>query len=162
MGRLFTRRPGARRRGGAEEPRHAIRLVYSILFAYRHAVEVALKFIIDFYGDRDAAPRHGLRELWERARAIVEWSCFPDDADLRAFDSVIAELDQADRNSTAFRYAWPRRPLMEAELEADGHPLDREDVPLDLAVVADVMDRVEAFLNEMQGRLMDTGEDPRD
>lgn len=145
-----------------DEPRQALRLVYPILFAYRHATEVGLKFIIDFYGDRDAPPKHGLRELWETARSIIDGYCFPDEEELRAFDAIVGELDTADRNSTAFRYTWPRRPVSEEELDTVDYPLDKEDVHLDLAVVRDTMSRVQEFLDEMESQLMNCGFDPRD
>lgn len=145
-----------------EDPRRSLRLVYPILFAYRHAVEVALKFTMDFYGD-DLAPRsHSLGILWSHVRTIMMHHCDVTLQELDCFGEIVAELDAADRSSTAFRYTWPKREIGEEEFQAVDYPLDREDVPLDLAVVRSAMDKVQRFLEEMDFCLMNLGIDRRD
>lgn len=81
---------------------------------------------------------------------------------LECFGDIVAEIDAADRSSTAFRYTWPKREIGEEEFQAVDYPLDREDVPLDLAVVRGAMDKVQRFLEEMDFCLMNLGIDRRD
>lgn len=144
-------------------PKEALRLVYPILFAYRHAVEVGFKYIIDFYGDEDAPGTHDLLTIWSKVRVIVEYHCYSiETEEIDALEAIVGELAGADPGSTSFRYTWRRRAFAPEVYETQDYPQDRDDVPIDLAVVRDVMARVQELLDEVDFDLMNCGFDPRD
>lgn len=89
-------------------------LVFPILFAYRHWLELQLKSLIGL-GQRWRGERvrpmhtHKLEALWPPARKAIE-AAFPDDpADLDTVGSIVDELVAVDPESMSFRYARDRR-----------------------------------------------------
>lgn len=143
-----------------DEPREALRLVYPILFSYRHAVELSLKFFIDFYGNEDPPRSHDLMALWAAARELIDGhSCAAPD-ELESMGTVVSELHGLDPASTSFRYSWRRRHLADEELLEADYPHDRDDVNVDLIQIADVMERVKQFLDEIDFDLMGTVSGP--
>jgi len=88
-------------------------LVYPIMFCYRHSVELALKWFLLMYGGyAGVEPNlkdHSLTTLWKSCRATInriDPEPHPEDQASRdAVDALIQELDKADPQSFAFRYA---------------------------------------------------------
>lgn len=85
-------------------------LVFPILFAYRHWLELELKSLITL-GQRwrgenvEPVQTHRLDVLWRLARAGIE-AAFPNDpADLDTIESIVDELVSVDPESMSFRYA---------------------------------------------------------
>jgi hypothetical protein len=89
-------------------------LVFPVLFAYRHWLELRLKSLIVLgkqWHEEPAKPPtgHRLQCLWPKARVAIE-AAFPDDStDLDALSAVISELSQVDPESQTFRYARNRK-----------------------------------------------------
>jgi hypothetical protein len=142
------------------DPAQALRLVYPILFSYRHAVELALKFFIDFYGDGEPSHTHDLVKLWSVSRGVINCQCGASEGELDIFGRIISELHRLDPASTSFRYAWKRRTLTEEEALQLDYPHDRDDIDIDLGQIAEIMGRVKEFLNQVDFDLMDTGRGP--
>jgi hypothetical protein len=88
-------------------------LLFPILFAYRHWLELQLKAIIQLgYRWRDeeavAVGTHDLEPLWSRARSAIE-DAFPGDAsELDEIGPIISEVAEVDRRSESFRYPHNR------------------------------------------------------
>jgi hypothetical protein len=95
------------------DPRRAQNLVYSMLFAYRQALELQLKNILIEFGamggEEPNFRSHRLPGLWARCRRVIEQV----DSHLRQQDSEtldvvegqIAEFAAIDPGSDAFRFA---------------------------------------------------------
>ena len=88
------------------------RIVYPVIFCYRHAVEVYLKFartvarrLFQIPVDSTKRMDHGLWEIWLELRPLIE-RCWPKDPfeDLQATEAMIKEFDQVDRNAQRFRF----------------------------------------------------------
>jgi hypothetical protein len=96
-------------------------LIYPIVYLYRHHVELVLKAIIRTAfrlldrtlseSDLKTLGRHGLAELWQTARPLLNPVCdragntpFPDD-DLLGIDSYIGQIHTHDPDGQRFRYA---------------------------------------------------------
>jgi hypothetical protein len=127
----------------ADDPwRHAM-LGASMMFLYRHYVELHLKSLLvdagELLDDPQAIPvRHHIQTLWDRVRALL-LRISPQSAGVwftRA-DEIIGELDSLDPTSMAFRY-----------------PVDRHSAPslavplkIDARNVRGVMDEVHVLLD---------------
>ena len=87
-------------------------IVYPVVFCYRHAVEVYLKFARSVAHRLFEVPRdsrrleHGLSGVWDELRPLIErrWPKGPIQ-DLDATEKMIKELDAIDQNAQRFRYA---------------------------------------------------------
>ncbi len=86
-------------------------LAYTILFCYRHYVELRLKEIVVTAGEllnqELALPmNHDLVQLWRTVRPLLEqvWDISGPDADFDAIDDVVKQLNRLDQRSYAFRY----------------------------------------------------------
>jgi hypothetical protein len=118
-------------------------LVFPMLFAYRHWLELRLKSLIALGRRwREEPPKaqrgHRLQTLWPKARADIE-AAFPgDSADLDALSAVINELAQVDPESQTFRYARNRKGSLNL---ADG-PRN-----LNVAHIAAVMQKIALILD---------------
>jgi hypothetical protein len=84
--------------------------VYPVAFLYRHAIELALKFLqargqLLLGQQPTASAHHGLASLWTECRRLIDkvWPNHPKD-ELDAAESVIRQLDLKDGRSTTFRY----------------------------------------------------------
>jgi len=97
-------------------------LIYSILFLYRHHVELQMKYIIRMWyrrdEDRPNYMHHRLGDLWRECRKIIE-EAFPNDGsdDVEIVAEVIRELVEADPGSFTFRYPVDKKeqPVFEEE-----------------------------------------------
>ncbi len=86
------------------------RIVYPVIFLYRHAIELALKYtllmareLLDKPGGLQKG--HGLNHIWSQLRPLLEqiWESGPEN-DLRAVDTLIKEMDQNDQSAEKHRY----------------------------------------------------------
>jgi hypothetical protein len=101
------------------------------VFLFRHYVELSLKDMISVARVLDDQSRgfpdtHGLARLWSELRTLLRRIGGEDNTDdtmlLDVVEEMIAELDQADPGSMAFRYPRGRQqagrpPLLEDEYE---------------------------------------------
>jgi len=87
-------------------------LVYPVVFCYRHAVELYLKFAInvgrrlfEVRGNSRNRMKHRLWEIWLELRPFIKrmWPHSPDE-DLLATEAMIKEFDQVDRDAQRFRF----------------------------------------------------------
>jgi hypothetical protein len=90
------------------------KIVYPVIFLYRHAIELALKYtlliarqLLDEPGGLQKG--HGLTHVWSQLRPLLQriFESGPEE-DLRAVDVLIRELDQDDQNAERFRYPVSR------------------------------------------------------
>ncbi|MFA5746799.1 MAG: hypothetical protein WC926_01855 [Candidatus Paceibacterota bacterium] len=86
------------------------KLIYPIVFLYRHYLEIRFKEIIkngNSYLDNPVDNwGHGLTDLWNKVRHIVRirWPETTDE-DLQAICDCVNEFKEIDPKSTSFRYA---------------------------------------------------------
>jgi hypothetical protein len=96
-------------------------LVYPIVYLYRHHIELVLKnILVSASGlldraltqdDRQTLGRHGLLELWQATRPLLNPVCDRADnppfplAELEGIDSYIRQIHEQDPNGQRFRYA---------------------------------------------------------
>jgi hypothetical protein len=89
-------------------------LVFPILFAYRHWLELQLKSLITLgqrWREVEIKPMHThkLEALWPLARQAIE-AAFPNDpAELDTVASIVDELVAIDPESMSFRYSRDRK-----------------------------------------------------
>lgn len=123
-------------------------LVYPIIFLYRHALELNLKYIINFYG-----PQVGVRPIWNTHEFERLWPAFlevlegfgtddPDRAD-QVVGGVIAKFGNVDPRSFSYRYPRDRK----------GKPIPLAQGRLDLHRLKDVMDGVFGYFDGTDGYL---------
>lgn len=131
---------------GKLDPTESDRLVFPIVFLYRHALELKLKELVSEEGDAsdtDNLHNHDLQQLWEKARAILEKRPHGRTEPYASrCDDVIVSLHGIDKRSTAFRYAADKkgkRPVPD-----DVHLID----------VAHFAERMEDVLNSLEGWLV--------
>ncbi len=86
-------------------------LVYSVVFCYRHYLELRLKELIITAGDLldqglSAPTNHRLVELWSAVRALLEeiWSREGLEEEAEKIDTVVRQFATVDPQSMAFRY----------------------------------------------------------
>jgi hypothetical protein len=84
-------------------------LVYPILFLYRHALELSLKYILETYGryagESPNRTSHDPTTLWEAVRNILKWAnTNRTDAD-QVVEDFIKQFSRVDPGSMSFRYS---------------------------------------------------------
>ena len=79
-------------------------IIYAALFCYRQAIEVSLKQLISEYGD-EKFNTHNLSLLWERFVSIAIERNRGETIGLIAAQSLVNEMNDADRRSDGFRYS---------------------------------------------------------
>lgn len=93
-----------------EESQERDALIFPILFNYRHATEVAMKWLIDRYGSafyRDVRydKNHNLLELWRICRGMFD-ECGVTDVDaMDAVEQIILDFHELDKTGQKFRYS---------------------------------------------------------
>jgi hypothetical protein len=95
------------------EPERAQNLVYPALFAYRQAVELCLKNILIEFGavggEKPNFRTHDLVELWAQCRRVIQEFDSQlggqDIETIEAAEAQIAEFNEVDPGSDAFRFA---------------------------------------------------------
>ena len=122
-------------------------LIYPILFNYRHAIELAIKWIIIQYGRYSTVQignieHHNLWKLWQICKQIIIEVGSESEA-ISVVEGVIKEFHDLDKSAQAFRY-----------------PSNKEGVPfvllyrmIDLQNIRDVMEGVSHFFDGVDGQL---------
>jgi len=126
-------------------------LVYPILFLYRHALEINLKYIINFYGRHvEVEPvwdTHDFEKLWPSFLQVLDrfGTDDPDRAD-QYVGAIIAQFGKVDPRSFSYRYPCDRT----------GTPIPLVQKRMDLENLKDVMEGifsyfigVDAYLDNM-------------
>jgi len=131
-------------------PRDDERLVYPIVFLYRHLIELSLKELIETFGPRaDVEPerkKHGLAGLWKKYREIcVKLEVADDDEAFPHMSAIVAEFDGVDPGSFNFRY----------HTDTAGRPIDLKHKEIDLARLSDVMKGVANYFSGSYSYLWD-------
>jgi hypothetical protein len=132
------------------KPREDERLIYPIVFLYRHLIELSLKELIETYGPRvGVAPdrkSHGLSELWRKYEQICSgFDVAVGDEAQAHMAAIIAEFDDIDPGSFSFRYHSDKK----------GKPIDLKHSVLDLARLGDVMRGVTNYFSGAYSALWD-------
>jgi len=126
-------------------------LVYPILFNYRHALELALKFVIVAYGryanvhlTEDEA-NHDLWSLWKLCKqVIVELGSEGEkDEALLAVEQVVKDFHDLDKSGMGFRYSTTKA----------GATIQLPTTPIDLRNIQDVMEGIDNFFSGVDGQL---------
>jgi hypothetical protein len=114
-------------------------LIYPAIFCYRHYIELALKDVVESYGDFAGITiekNHKLPDLWSAFLTIAEkFGNSRSAPEAIAVGNCIAELADLDATSTAFRYALNKK--SELHKIALSH--------LDLVNLHDIMNGIELF-----------------
>lgn len=126
------------------------RLIYPIVFLFRHLIELSLKELIETFGPRvGVAPdrrNHGLGELWKKYQQICGgFDVSNDDEAQPHMAAIIAEFDAIDPGSFNFRY----------HLDKKGKPVDLKHSVIDLARLGDVMRGVANYFGGAYSYLWD-------
>lgn len=132
---------------GRREPFYVI---YPILFNYRHAVELAMKWIISRYGRHtnlqvDEITHHNLWDLWKICRDIIIEIGGEDDA-VSVVELIIKDLHDIDKTSMNFRYALNKKGTLNKLPEG----------MIDLSNIREVMQGVSHFFDGADGQLNET------
>lgn len=128
--------------------REAAYLIYPILFLYRHALELNLKYIINVYGHHvGVAPiwnSHDFNVLWPRFLEVLEGfgTDDPDRAD-QIVGGVVAQFGNVDPGSFSHRYPCDRF----------GNPIPLAQDRMNLETLKDVMDGVFGYFTGTDGYL---------
>ena len=122
-------------------------LIYPILFNYRHAIELAIKWVITQYGSYstvqvDDIEHHNLWKLWQMCKQIII-EVGSESETIFVVEGVIKEFHDLDKSAQAFRY-----------------PNNKEGVlfvlpyrMIDLQNIRDVMEGISLFFNGVDGQL---------
>ena len=128
--------------------READFLIYPILFLYRHALELNLKYIINVYGRNVGVDpiwnSHDFQVLWPRFLKVLEefGTDDPDNAD-QIVGGVVAQFGNIDPGSFSHRYPCDRF--------GNAIPLVQDRVNLEM--LKDVMDGVFSYFSGTDGYL---------
>ena len=122
-------------------------LIYPILFNYRHAIELAMKWIIKMYGHYSTAQindfeHHNLWKLWCLCKQIIVEVGSEDEA-IPIVEQVIKDFHDLDSSGQTFRYSSSKAGTLVA-LPED---------PIDLPHIRDVMEGVAHFFDGVDGQL---------
>jgi hypothetical protein len=83
-------------------------LIYPMVFCYRHALELMLKYVVNEYGETTgeklASMDHKLLDLWRSARRVIQ-DFVSNEVFLTKIDRYIEEVASMDPASATFRYA---------------------------------------------------------
>jgi hypothetical protein len=115
-------------------------LIYPILFCYRHALEMAMKWIVGRYGRSAGIPQpdleHDLWQLWTSCKSIIMAIAGNDEIETIAIvESCIKEFHDLDKSALAFRYS----------INKNGVLIKLPDVPVDVENLRDVMEGLNHF-----------------
>jgi len=123
-------------------------LIYPILFNYRHALELAMKWIIARYGHYSSVKigniqHHNLWQLWKVCRKIIGSDDNGDNEAVSAVEQVIKDFHDLDKQAFAFRYSRDKNGALIALPER----------MIDLENIRDVMEAVDNFFTGADGQL---------
>ena len=107
-------------------------LIYPILFNYRHGLEIAMKAIVNEYGDYCGEPKitscHNLSTIWDDCRRVIV-SILPSEERERThlnFENLIKELNEVDPKGETFRDSTDNKGRLIASLP--NRPIDLQDL----------------------------------
>jgi hypothetical protein len=136
-------------------------LIYPIVYLYRHHIELALKQTLTGASalldrelskdDNKALQGHGLSELWQVVRPLLDAVCeavdnpvFPA-KDLEGIDSYVRQLHEHDPDGQRFRYATTKI-RNSAGNRVNGPSLDSELKLINIGVFAEAMEKLADYL----------------
>lgn len=131
------------------EPSRRPKLVYPIVFCYRHFLELTLKAMLEEYGSMGNVPRnwshHRLEDLWRDYRTLLRnlGSDHPEEQGTDAVEHCIAEFAKIDPFSETFRYPSSRK----------GQPFDISHENIDLLQLHDTVQAIENYFMGSDGFL---------
>ena len=122
-------------------------MVYPILFVYRHAIELAMKWILTMHGDYDAndITHHDLWQLWKRCRHVIDTAGGDGDGSTDIVETSIKKMHDLDKSAVAFRYG----------IDKNNNPPKLPEGLYDLENIRDVMTGVGHFFGCTYGMLSD-------
>lgn len=125
-------------------------LLFAVVYNYRHAIELQLKYIInlglecDLIKERpDCLDDHKLYPLWNKALLVLKDDYKP--TELKKIGSIIQQLHNADRSGQEFRYQ--RRTDKKQSLESLPAGVSFKTVTESLKFVTD---RLDAYLDGLE------------
>jgi hypothetical protein len=121
-------------------------LVYPILFAYRHALELAMKWILTMYGGygADEIAHHDLWQLWKLCRKVID-TAGENDVSINIVEKIVKEMHDLDKSALAFRYG----------IDKNSKPPKLPEGLYDPENISDVMSGVGHFFDGTDGMLSD-------
>jgi hypothetical protein len=120
-------------------------MIYPILFMYRHALELAMKWILTMYGGYEPHEigHHDLWQLWKLCREVIDKTGDHGSADI--VERIIQEMHELDKSALAFRYGFDK----------NNNPPKLPEKLYNLDNVRDVMTGVGHFFDGTDGMLSD-------
>jgi hypothetical protein len=123
-------------------------MIYPILFCYRHALEMAMKWIVANYGHRFGVSLpeldHNLWQLWRACRAIFDQIDNEDAAvGTSTVEKLLKEFHDLDTRAEAFRYP----------MKKDGTLIPLPSIAIDPINLRQVMQGLENFFSGADGYL---------
>ena len=141
-------RAGAILIGACEEDSYECHtLIYPILFNYRHAIELAMKWVIKMYGRYSTAQiddfeHHNLWKLWCLCKKIIVEVGSEGEA-IPVVEQIIKDFHDLDSSGQTFRYSNSKA----------GTPVVLPDYPIDLLHIRDVMQGLAHFFDGVDAQL---------
>jgi hypothetical protein len=126
------------------QARHS--LIYPILFLYRHALELAMKWILTMYGgyDVNSIAHHNLWQLWKLCREVID-AAGNYDRSTDTVEAIIKEMHDLDKSALSFRYG----------IDRNNEPPKLPEGLYDPENISDVMTGVGHFFDGTDGMLSD-------
>lgn len=125
-------------------------LTLPALYAYRHAIELGLKWTLVTYRQAfdvdcpDLHATHSLKDLWDAFQQLLDAISHPGEEEgNRAARRVVMAFHEWDKQGDAFRYA----------VRTDGRPIILREEQIDLVRLRDVMEGFANFLGGVDGAL---------
>jgi hypothetical protein len=131
-----------------KNPHEGHTMIYPILYCYRHALEIAMQWIVTRYGQHFSVSLpeadHNLWHLWGSCKAMFDQIDNEDAAvGTSIVEKLIKEFHDLDTNAQAFRYA----------VRKDGTLIHLPNVAVDPADIRDVVEGIENFFSGADGYL---------
>ncbi len=155
---------------------HNDRLLFPVLYLYRHCVELKLKDLLllgirtgFFHGaaadsildeDKGIIRQHRLCALWNKVRDFLAHS-YPNDSQVKVAESMISELHQIDKDGQTLRYdrvkgtLQLRRPKYRHLGDVESHPVYNIRETIDIANLRRSMDCLYAYLESGYDGILD-------
>ena len=132
------------------QPHSGNLLLYPILFNYRHGLELAMKWIIEYHGAfsgvRLDKKDHDLWALWKKCKLILELTGPTEDEALAAVEQIVKDLHDLDEGGLSFRYSKDK----------NGATIPLPNT-IDLQNLQEVMEGVDGFFTGADGHLTASG-----
>jgi hypothetical protein len=121
-------------------------LIYPILFCYRHAIEMALKWMISRYGNESPKADHNLWQQWRVVLEMIGGVGHDTDDGVQAAGRIIKQMYDADRSSESFRYAVNKNRVL---IRLPNGPIDLKNLKDVMEGLSNFFDGLDAGLEEM-------------